>query len=390
MFSEPEGTGEERSGKPLSGIRVLDLTRLLPGPLCAQHLADLGADVIKIEDTGRGDYVRPAIRRLVNRNKRAIRLDLKQDEGRDLLLRLVRTADVFIESFRPGVADRLGVGYDALRAVQPRLVYGSISGYGQTGPYRLRPGHDLNYGGYTGVVDEVGRAGEAPAMSGFLLSDLLGGTLSAAMGILAALVDAQRSGLGRHVDIAMTDSVFAHNVLALANLLETGRAAERGKGSHSGGKARYGIYATADGRYIALAAQEKQFWERFCELVGRPDFKSRHDEAALPESAFRKEMDALFAAQPLAFWCDLLEKEETCASPVLTLEEALTDAHVQARGLIYESATGPMLAFPIKMSRYTFTLDREPPAPGADTDEVLSELGIRTQEIAALRAAGVI
>ena len=203
------------AGAPLAGVRVLDLTRLLPGPLGTLHLADLGADVIKIEDTGAGDYASPAVRALVNRNKRAIRIDLKQPEGVATLLRLCREADVLVEGFRPGVMQRLGVGYEAVAAVNPRIVYCSISGFGQTGPLRDMPGHDLNYAALAGVADQIGNAA-GPALSNLPVADLLGGTMTAVMGILAALFDAARTGRGRHVDIAIADGVLAHAVLPLA------------------------------------------------------------------------------------------------------------------------------------------------------------------------------
>src|SRR5688572_12612352 len=183
---------------PLAGVRVLDLTRLVPGPMCTMHLADLGADVVKVEDTGAGDAVPPQLRALVNRNKRGIRLDLKRAEGVDALLRLVRDADVLVEGFRPGVMQRLGLGYDAVSAINPRIVYCSVTGYGQDGPDRDRPGHDLNYCAEAGVADQMGSAG-VPALSNVPIADLMGGALAAAMGILSALFDAARTGRGRHV-----------------------------------------------------------------------------------------------------------------------------------------------------------------------------------------------
>jgi crotonobetainyl-CoA:carnitine CoA-transferase CaiB-like acyl-CoA transferase len=191
------------SGAPLAGVRVLDLTRLLPDPMATLHLADLGADVIKVEDTGAGDYASPAVRALVNRNKRGIRLDLKNPAGVAALLQLCRGADVLIEGFRPGVMQRLGLGYDTLAAANPRLVMCSLSGWGQTGPLRDLPGHDLNYTALAGVADQMGGLTNLP------IGDLLGGTMTAVMGLLAALFDAARTGRGRHVDIAIADGVLA-------------------------------------------------------------------------------------------------------------------------------------------------------------------------------------
>ena len=221
--------------KPLSGVRVLDLTRLLPGAMATLHLADMGADVIKIEDTDAGDYSRTMGRvrdgmsdsfRLLNRNKRAMRLDLKQARGREAFLRLAERADVVVEGFRPGVVAKHGVGYEAVSAVNPRVVYCSISGYGQDGPYAQRAGHDINYVGYAGVGDQIGTA-ESPVVPNFQIADLLGGALVPAMGILAALVDARSSGKGRYVDVAMTDAALAHAIFPLLGFLEHGKAPVR-------------------------------------------------------------------------------------------------------------------------------------------------------------------
>ena len=219
---------------PLAGIRILDLTRLLPGPVATLHLADLGADVIKIEDPQVGDYARTlgtgqgadsAYFRMINRNKRGLLLDLKKPAGVEVFMRLAATADVIVESFRPGVVDKLGVGYAAVAAVNPKIAYCSISGYGQDGPYKDLAGHDINYLGYAGVLDQIGREGGDPALPNFQIADLLGGALTAAMGILAAVLDAQRSGRGRYIDVAMTDSVLAHTYFSMLRLNDAGHSA---------------------------------------------------------------------------------------------------------------------------------------------------------------------
>lgn len=247
--------------KPLAGVRVLDLTRLLPGPVATMHLADMGADVIKIEDTGAGDYARtlgsPHFYSMVNRNKRGLRLDLKQAQGRELLLGLARDADILVEGFRPGVMDKLGVSYAALAAVNPRLVYCSITGYGQDGPYRNHAGHDINYIGYAGVGDQIGLEGGPPVVPNFQIADLLGGALTPVMGMLAALVDARAGGRGRHVDVAMTDAVFAHALLPLLDTLDHGATPPRGTTMLSGGLPCYNVYRTRDGRYMAVGSLEK-------------------------------------------------------------------------------------------------------------------------------------
>jgi len=255
---------------PLAGIRILDLTRLLPGPVATLHLADFGADVIKIEDPQVGDYARTlgtgqgsdsAYFRMINRNKRGLQLDLKQPEGVAVFLRLAETADVVVESFRPGVMDKLGVGYAAVAAVNPKIAYCSISGYGQDGPYRDLAGHDINYLGYAGVLDQIGSEGGDPALPNFQIADLLGGALTAAMGILAVVLEAQRSGRGRYIDVAMTDSVLAHTYFSMLRLNDAGHSLPRGSDLLSGGLPCYAAYRCADGRHMAVGALEGKFWK---------------------------------------------------------------------------------------------------------------------------------
>ena len=217
---------------PLAGIRILDLTRLLPGPVATLHLADLGADVIKIEDPQVGDYARTlgtgegadsAYFRMINRNKLGLLLDLKKPEGVEVFKRLASVADVIVESFRPGVMDKLGVGYATIAALNPKIAYCSISGYGQDGPYKDLAGHDINYLGYAGVLDQIGSEGGNPAIPNFQIADLLGGALTAALGILAAVLEAQRTGRGRYIDVSMTDSVLAHTYFAMLHLNDAGK-----------------------------------------------------------------------------------------------------------------------------------------------------------------------
>ena len=291
--------------KPLSGIRVLDLTRLLPGPVATRHLADMGADVVKIEDTGAGDYAREmgplhegtsVFFRLANRNKRGMRLELKNPKGCEVFLRLAKKADVVVEGFRPGVMARLGLGYDALAAVNPRLVYCSITGYGQDGPYADRAGHDINYIGYAGVGDQIGTA-EAPVVPNFQIADLLGGALTSVMGILAALIDSKSSGRGRHVDVAMTDAVFAHAILPLLGYLEHGKAARRGTGMLGGGLPCYNVYRTRDGRWMAVGALERKFWETLCDILGCPELKGKHIVYGEEARPVKERLEAVFASR---------------------------------------------------------------------------------------------
>jgi alpha-methylacyl-CoA racemase len=384
------------SEPPLRGVRVLDLTRLVPGPVCTQHLADLGADVVKVEDTGAGDYAPPALRALVNRNKRGLQLDLKQPDGAAALLLLARKADVVVEGFRPGAMERLGLGYAAVAAVNPRIVYCSITGYGQSGPYRDRPGHDLNYCGHVGVADQIGVGADTLALSNLPIADLMGGALTAAMGILAALFDAARTGRGRHLDIAMADGALAHAVMPLATLAAHGSTRRAGGDTLTGGLACYALYRTADRRFLAVGALERKFWDTLCDVIDCAHLKPLHRTGdAATEGRVRDELTAIFGARPLVDWEECFAHADACVSPVHTLEEALADPHFRARGMVIESVHptfGPLtqVASPIRMSRHEFALHRHAPRPGEHTLELLREAGYSEASMAALLEKGVV
>jgi crotonobetainyl-CoA:carnitine CoA-transferase CaiB-like acyl-CoA transferase len=389
----------EPRSKPLSGLRVLDLTRLLPGPVATQHLADLGADVVKIEDTGEGDYARSmgarpgetsAFFRLVNRNKRALRLDLKQAEGVAVLRRLTLSADVVIEGFRPGVMDKLGIGYEALSALNPRLVFCSISGYGQDGPYAQRAGHDINYIGYAGVLDQIGTAGGPPAVPNFQIGDLLGGALAPLVGLLAAVIDARASGRGRKVDVAMTDAVFAHAVFPLAGLLARMAPPPRGADLLSGGVPCYGVYETSDGRHMAVGALEQKFWERLCDTIDRPDLKPSHLSFGARGEQAKRALAAVFATRTQAEWTEMFDQVDCCVTPVLHIGETLDNAQLRARGMVVEFEGLPQLAPPYRLSDFEFAIERGAPAPGQHSAEILREAGYSKEEIATLGRQGII
>lgn len=371
---------------PLAGVTVLDLSRLLPGPLCSQHLADLGADVIKIEDPALGDYARWSGKPQVvnspfflamNRNKRSATLDLKTANGTELLKKLAAKADIVLESFRPGVMARLGCDYQSLAAINPRLVYCSITGYGQTGPNRHLGGHDINFIAEAGISDQTGAADGPPALGNFQIADLAGGALSAAMGILAALYDAQRTGKGRHVDVSMTDCAMVHSLFPLVSRARTGKAAERGADRLTGATAAYGYYRTADGRHLAVGALEPQFWQRLCEqVINRPDLVNPSPEQAIQLSTVLAE---IFAGKTLREWQARLEGVDCCVNAVLTPDEAMDSPHAQARELLIRAphpVEGEVLqyAFPIKMTDYRFEIRRPAPLLGEHTAEVLAEV----------------
>jgi alpha-methylacyl-CoA racemase len=389
----------ETRGKPLAGLRVLDLTRLLPGPVATLHLADLGADVVKIEDTGAGDYARTlgappgetsAFFRLINRNKRGLRLDLKRREGVEVFLRLARDADVIVEGFRPGVMDKLGLGYAAIAAINPRIVYCAISGYGQTGPYALRAGHDINYIGYAGVLDQIGAAGGAPVVPNFQIGDLLGGALTPLLGILAAVVDARGSGRGRYVDVAMTDAVLAHAIFPLAGLLARYKAPPRGADLLSGGVPCYGVYATADGRHMAVGALEEKFWHLLCDTLGCPGLKPHGLSFGASGAQAREELARIFAGRTQAEWVDVFDRIDCCVTPVLTIAESLDNEQLQARGMVVEAEGMPQFAPPFRISEYAFAVERPAPAPGEHSDEILRAAGYADADIGNLRAQGII
>lgn len=378
---------------PLAGIRILDLTRLLPGPVATLHLADLGADVIKIEDPQVGDYARTlgtgqgadsAYFRMINRNKRGLLLDLKKPAGVEVFLRLAETADVIVESFRPGVVDKLGVGYAAVTAVNPKIAYCSISGYGQDGPYKDLAGHDINYLGYAGVLDQIGREGGDPALPNFQIADLLGGALTAAMGILAAVLDAQHSGQGRYIDVAMTDSVLAHTYFSMLRLNDAGHSLPRGSDLLSGGLPCYAAYRCADGRHMAVGALEGKFWKTCCALLGQPAWSERQWDAGL-----RSEVAALFATRTRDDWAKLFAAVDCCVTPVLTPEEAVDDAQITARGMVLRDDGLTQFAPPLKLSDHEFTIRQAAPKAGEHSAEILRAAGYSDTQIDRLQATGV-
>lgn len=336
---------------PLDGIRVLDLTRLLPGPVATLRLAEMGADVLKIEDPGPGDYARvmgPVGKEVsqffvaVNHGKRFLTLNLKDAAQRERLLVLAEQADVLVESFRPGVMDKLGLGWPVLRARNPKLVMCAISGYGQDGPCAQLAGHDINYTGYAGMLDQNAGPDGRPALPNLQVGDLLGGAQSALQGILAALVAVKMGGGGRYVDVSMTDAVFAHNIMPLVAVNNGGDAAP-GRDLLSGGVPCYNVYRTSDGRYMAVGALELKFWQGCCDVLGRPDLKERHWQrgqqiGGADALAVQAELDAIFGARTLAQWTAAFAGSDCCVTPILRSSEALAHPLFQARGMAQRRA----------------------------------------------------
>ena len=391
---------------PLEGIRVLDLSRLLPGGFCSLLLADFGADVLKVEDTGMGDYIRwsppfyegahdsakSALFLSLNRNKRSIRLDLKQERGREALLRLVREYDVVLESFRPGVLDRLGVGYERMREENPGIVYCAISGYGQDGPKRDASGHDMNYLGLIGLLGLTGERGGEPVQAAGQIADLGGGALMAAFGILAALREREHSGEGQLVDVSMSDGALSWLAMVAATYFADGTVPRRGDLPLAGSLVCYRPYECADG-WVTLGALEPKFWQAWCRGVEREDLVAKQFER--PGSTAHDEVREIFKGRTRADWEEFARRHDCCLEPLLELDEALESELVREREMVVEleqpgaERTVRQLGVPVKLARTPGEHGRLPgPALGEHTEEALLAAGYSEAEVADLLQSG--
>lgn len=385
----------------LDDVRVLDLTRLLPGPFCTLLLADFGADVIKVEDTTGGDYMRwmpplvdeySAMFHPINRNKRSLTLDLKNPLGREAFLRLAATADVVVESFRPGVMDRLGIGETALREVNPRIVLCSISGYGQDGPFRDRAGHDLNYAAVAGVLMLGGTESVGPAMPGLQVGDLGGGALDAALAIMIALHSAARTGRGQHCDISMVDGLVSWTAVHASQLFASGEAPAPGEGMLTGRYPCYRIYPCADG-YLSVGALEPKFWRELVAVIGLPELAQSGLVDGEEGRRTIAAVETVLRTRTRAQWAETLAGHDVCVEPVLDIGETFQHPQVRSRDMRLEPGDGRPTAqtgFPIRLTGTPAGYRRRAPGYGEHTDEVLAEVGYDTEHIAALRAAGAI
>ncbi|MGA2532080.1 MAG: CaiB/BaiF CoA-transferase family protein [Candidatus Aminicenantales bacterium] len=382
--------------KPLEGIRVLDLSRLLPGPYCTLLLADLGAEVIKIEDVAGGDTIRAyppfiggqsAYFLALNPGKKSLAINLKPARGREAFLRLVRTAQVVVEGFRPGTMDRLGIGFESLKAVNPGLVFCSISGYGQDGPLRDRAGHDLNYIARAGILGLSGSRDGAPSIPPVQIADV-SSAMYAAVAILAALRESERSGTGSYLDIGMMDSAMAWLVMTVAEFA-AGEKDARGRLHLTGKFPCYHVYRTKDGQEITLAALETKFWSDFCRVTGRPDLVDL--QYSEEPQAFDK-VAALFASRTRDEWVGLAGEGDFCCEPVQALSEALLGPQVRQRGLVRKTSVGgePNIELGNPLRRLGGGEPGAPPGHGAHTRALLRELGYSDEEMAELEASGVI
>jgi alpha-methylacyl-CoA racemase len=370
---------------PLNGVRVVEIAGIGPGPFCAMMLADLGADVIRVERTGGGSTNLPVD--LLNRGRRSLGVNLKRAEGAELVLKLVETADVVLEGFRPGVAERLGIGPDACLARNPKVVYGRITGWGQDGPLAARAGHDLNYIGIAGALDPIGHAGGPPVIPLNLVADFGGGGMLLAFGVVSALVETQRSGKGQVVDAAMVDgasllTTMFHGLLA-SGMWQTAR----GSNMLDGGAPFYQVYETKDGEHMAAGGIEPKFYVEMLRGLGLEgaDLPFQYDQGRWPE--MRARFAEIFRTKTRAEWTEIFEDRDACVTPVLSLTEARDHRHNLARGTFVEVDGVPQPAPAPRFSRTPNAVPGPPAKAGQHTDEILAELGLDADEISALRSA---
>lgn len=374
---------------PLKSIRVLDLTRLLPGPYCTMLLADFGAEVIKVEDPKIGDYARAyepkvdadsALFHSLNRNKKSVCLDLKSEEGKAAFSKLAEQSDVVVESFRPGVMERLGLDYEHLKSINPGLVYCAITGYGQTGPYANNPGYDINYISYAGLLNLMGEKDGKPVVPATQIADIGAGAYPAAVGIMLALFERETSGKGQYIDISMMDGVISWVQTVLPNYLSQSLSPKRGEQVLDGGMACYAIYETKDARWLSVGALEPKFWKAFCHGIGRSDFIPLHQAALHEQHRLKYVIQTIIYQKTLEEWLKIFSELEACVSPVLTFEEMTEDPQVMAREMIQtvnhdKVGTMKQIGIPIKLSDTPGEIRRQAPKLGEHTEALIEEMG---------------
>lgn len=390
----PVNGGNSQDG-PLAGVRILDLTRLYPGPLATMLMAEMGAEVIKVEDVIRPDPIRfyppfvgpdSAAYLAVNRSKRSLSLKLNEETGQEIFFRLVKRADIVIEQFRPGVLDELGLGYVEAIKSNPRIIYLSLSGYGQNGPYSGKAGHDLNFIGYSGLLalsrDGLGN----PVIPGVQIADIAGGAYMAVIAALSALWARNNSGVGQRVDVSMLDAVMPLMSLQLARYWAGGEDEQAAAEPLTGGLACYGVYRCADGKFLVVGALEPKFWKQFCEILDRPQWGSRQFSQGREAQAFKEELAALFLTKTRRQWMSLFGEADVCVSPLLDLEELESDPQLRERGVFLEQEHPELgmlkgIANPLKFSRSRTGAEHPAPALGEHSEAILQELGYTHNQI---------
>lgn len=390
---------------PLEGIRILDLSRYLPGPFCTQIMADFGAEVIKVEDPRGGELGRslaPLVEGLsarfytVNRNKKSITLDMKKGEGKEIFKRLVADCDVVIDQFRPGVMDKMGLGYETLKGLNPRLIYCSITGYGLTGPMRDSAGHDLNYLNLAGVTGMNGAKNGKPAICGVQIADIAGGTLYAVIGILLALSSREKTGQGQLVDIAMLDGSVSLLAYTLGEWSGWGQLPVMGDDVLTGGYAMYQIYQTQDDQWVSLGAVEEKFFAEFCQRIGKPEYAAEHwNKARQPEII--ADIQSIMKQKTREQWVEFFADADICFTPVLTMEEMCEHPQVKARDMIYKLANAnnsgkdvAIAGIPVKLSDTPGNASLNFPDLGQHNQEVFKQAGYSDSDIEEFRASGII
>jgi crotonobetainyl-CoA:carnitine CoA-transferase CaiB-like acyl-CoA transferase len=379
----------------LKELKMLDLSRLLPGPYCSLLLADLGMEVLKIEDPEQGDYMRwmgPSRKKdsayflALNRNKKSMVLNLKMKEGKEIIYKLIDTYDILLEGFRPGVMDRLGIGYQELKKRNPRMIFCSLSGYGQDGPYKERSGHDINYIGLGGILELTGSRGGDPIIPGTQIADIGGGGMMAAIAILAAIVHREKTGQGQCLDVAMHDSVISWLSIHAGKYFMDKELPKRGEMHLSGRYACYQVYPTRDGRHISLGALEPKFWKNFCEAIGREDLILKQFIEGKERVQIIEEIRELFKTKSQREWIEFFKNADACLEPILTLEEVFQHPQVLHRKMVMEyehPVEGKIrqVGNPIKASQFSFEIRTPSPAWGEHTIDVLREIGYSEEEV---------
>lgn len=390
---------------PLASLKILDFTSLLPGPFATMMLADLGAEVVRVESPSRPDVVRllppydgdtSTWHSVLNRNKRSLALDLKQPGAAGVVKHLIGQAgyDIVIEQFRPGVMDRLGIGYETLKELNPSLIYCAITGYGQTGPYRDRAGHDINYLALSGMLTYSGRKRSGPPPLGIQMADIGAGSFGALVGLLAAVIYRHSTGEGQYVDISMFDLMVAWQSHAISNSLVAGETPQPEEMPLNGGRT-YDYYQTQDGRWLSVAGLEPKFWEGFCAAIGHPElFQSGLSLDPADQAQVKGEIAGVIANRPLAEWVEIFSSQDVCVEPVLTVPEMLAHPHTIARELVIEvpKSDGSMqkqVGNALKFSACSPVIRHTGRPAGADTVDVLRDAGYSTDEIVALRDSGM-
>ncbi|WP_458717467.1 CaiB/BaiF CoA transferase family protein [Pseudomonas gregormendelii] len=388
---------------PLASLKILDFSTLLPGPFASLMLADMGAHVLRIESPTRMDLLRvlpphdqgvSASHAYLNRNKRSLALDLKQPEALEVIRQLLHDHDILLEQFRPGVMERLGLGYEALKAINPRLIYVSITGYGQTGPYKDRAGHDINYLALAGLASHTGRADSGPLPLGMQVADIAGGSLHGVIGLLAAVIARQQTGHGQYLDVSMTDCAFTLNAMSGAGFLACGEEPARENQVLNGGSF-YDYYRSRDGRWLSVGSLEPAFMKQLCTALGLEDLAKL---GLSPQPEHQKKLkDALrieFEKHDFAELSALFAELDACVEPVLSLGEAVRHPQLQARQVVTQvprgdGTTQAQIACALKFSEGLPEPRHIGAQLGAHTDEVLRELGFSAERILDLRRAKV-